>query len=73
MTTRPFMMNIKPKPKEPIEKEVVHVEPSAYQPSKAEMEEDLRIDATPEELLDRMFRPMKVVPKKGARKRGKRK
>lgn len=32
------------------EKPVVRLRPSTYQPTKAELEEDVRIDATPEEL-----------------------
>ncbi|MCY4215657.1 MAG: hypothetical protein OXC92_01565 [Flavobacteriaceae bacterium] len=34
------------------------VKPYDYQPNKAELEEDVRIDTTPEELLRRAFRPM---------------
>ena len=30
---------------------VVKLRPSSYQPSKAELEEDVRIDTTPEQLL----------------------
>ena len=42
---------------EPQEVELVH---SSYQPSKAELEEDVRIDATPEELAQAVLRPAKV-------------
>ena len=34
----------------PDPKPVVHLKPSSYQPSKAELEEDIRIDTTPETL-----------------------
>ena len=33
------------------EKPVVRLKPSSYQPSKAELEEDVAIEATPQELL----------------------
>lgn len=32
-------------------KKTIEVQPMAYQPSKAEMEEDLSIDASPDELV----------------------
>ena len=37
---------------------------SRYEPTKAELEEDMRIDATPEELIAAMFgrHPRRVVP-----------
>lgn len=44
----------RPKPREI---ELVH---PSYQPSKAELEEDVRIDATPEEVLDAMLEPVKI-------------
>lgn len=37
-----------PKPKKEVP--TVHVKPSSYQPSKAELEEDMRIKATPRQL-----------------------
>ncbi len=43
------------------ERPEVRVKPHSYQPSKAELEEEFRIDATPEELLDAVLRPVKVV------------
>ena len=39
----------------PIERRTVRVKPHVYQPSKAELEEPLRIDATPEEAARAMF------------------
>ena len=45
------------KPPEPPVLELVH---PSYQPSKAELEEDLRVDATPEELVQAVVRPVKV-------------
>ena len=45
------------KPLEPPVLELVH---PSYQPSKAELEENLRVDATPEELVQAVVRPVKV-------------
>lgn len=45
-----------PKP-EPVEVELVR---STYQPSKAEREEDLRVDASFEEALDALVMPVKI-------------
>ena len=42
-------------------KPVVRVRPFSYQPSKKELEEDVRVDATPEELARAILRPVKVV------------
>ena len=47
-------------------KPVVEVLPYSYQPSKAELEEEVEIDATPEELGDALMRDVTVrtkVPK----------
>ena len=44
-------------PPNPREFELVH---PSYQPSKADLEEDLRIDATPEELVQAVLQPEKV-------------
>ncbi len=41
---------MKQKPKKPT------IQPYDYQPNKAELEEDVRIDTTPEELVRRAFR-----------------
>ena len=43
----------KPKP-------VVRLKPSSYQPSKAELQEDLRINTTPEELMRAVVRDVRV-------------
>ena len=40
---------------------VVRIKPSNYQPTKAELEEDVRIDATPEELARAVLRRVRVV------------
>ncbi|GEM_PF-1309719 len=45
-------------PKDP--KPVVRLKPSSYQPSKAGLEEEVRIDATPEELLQAVVRDVTV-------------
>lgn len=42
------------------EKPTVWLKPSSYQPSKAELEEDVSIDATPGELRRAVMRPVKV-------------
>ena len=39
----------------------VRVKPSSYQPTKAELEEEIRIDATPEELARAIVTPVNVV------------
>ena len=46
-------MTDKPKP-------VVWVRPATYQPGKAELEEDISIDTTPEELAARALRPATI-------------
>ena len=55
----------KPTKPEPLEIELI--DPS-YQPSKAELEEDLRVDATFEELAAMVARPVKIRYVKPARK-----
>ena len=37
------------------------VRPYNYQPSKAELEEDISVDASPEEIRDALMRPVTVV------------
>ena len=46
---------------EPKRKPVVRVRPYAYQPNKAEIEEDVRLDATPDELARAALRPVEVI------------
>ncbi len=41
-------------------KRVVKVQPMAYQPSKAELEADVGIDATPEELVKAAVQPVNL-------------
>ena len=43
------------------EPRIIQVKPSTYQPSRKELNEDVRIDATPEELADAVLRPVRVV------------
>ena len=38
----------------------VKIKPSGYQPSKAEREELVKIDAMPEELADAALRPVRI-------------
>ena len=42
-------------------KPVVKLAHHTYQPSKAELEEDVSIDATPEEIARAVLRPVQVV------------
>ena len=54
----------KPKPpskSQPAPKPVVEVEPYSYQPSRAELREDMSIPATPEELAKAVVQDVKVV------------
>ena len=44
-----------------IERREVRVKPSRYQPSKAELEEPVRIDATPDELAAAVLRPVRMI------------
>lgn len=48
------------KPKKP---RIVEVEPSTYSPTKAELEEVFRVDATPEELAKSLLQPVEVREK----------
>ena len=41
-------------------KPIVRIRPSSYQPSKAELEEEVRIDATPEALRQAVVRDVKI-------------
>ena len=50
-----------PKAAEP-EASTIKVKPHTYQPSKAELEADLHIDATPEELRQALVRPVVMQP-----------
>ena len=43
------------------ERETVRVKPYSYQPSKAELEQPVKIDATPEELAAAVGRKVRVV------------
>ncbi len=45
----------------PIERRTVRVKPHVYQPSKAELEEPGRIDATPDELAAAVLRPVRMI------------
>ena len=47
-------------------KPVVELKHSSYQPSKAELEEDMRIDASPEELARALGRQVEVRHSKPA-------
>ena len=44
----------------------VRIRPRSYRPSKAELEEDMRIDATPEELAAAIMTPVRVIQDPGA-------
>ena len=43
------------------ERREVRVKPHSYQPSKAELEEDVKINTTPDALARALLRPVKVV------------
>ena len=43
------------------QKPVVRVRPHTYQPSKAELDEEVRLDATPEELARAVLQPVQIV------------
>ncbi len=45
----------------PTQPQVVRVKPHSYQPSKAELEESIRIDATPEQLAKAVVTPVRIV------------
>lgn len=45
------------KPKGP----TVKIKPGSYYPTKEELNEDVSIDATPEELADAVLRPVRIV------------
>ena len=51
----------RPKPTVQPAPPVVRVKPQGYQPSKAELEEPVQIDATPEELARAIMTPVRVV------------
>lgn len=46
-------------PRQP--RRTVRVKPSSYQPTKAELEKEIHIDATPEELARAIVTPVNVV------------
>ena len=48
------------------EKPVVRVRPYGYQPSKAELEEDVSVDASPEEARAALMRSVKVEESRDA-------
>ncbi len=52
---------MKQQPKKP---RVVEVAPSTYSPTKAELEEEFRIDATPEQLAKALLSPVEVREKR---------
>ena len=45
----------------PAERAVVTLKPSNYEPSKAELEEDISVDVTPEELAEAATRPVEII------------
>ncbi len=54
-------MSKEPREPHPIERRTVRVKPHVYQPSKAELEEPVRIDATPDELAAAVPRPVRMI------------
>ena len=53
------------KPPSPIKRRPVRVKPHSYRPSKAELEEDVGVDATPEGLAECIGRTVAVPKTKG--------
>ena len=54
----------KPKARPPAdlpEPATVRLKPNIYQPSKAEMDELVKIDATPEQVARAVLRPVKII------------
>ncbi|MCY4085486.1 MAG: hypothetical protein OXG37_01015 [Actinomycetia bacterium] len=47
--------------REPVRRPVVELEPCTYQPSKAELEADISIDATPDDLAEALMADVEVV------------
>ena len=47
-------------------KPVLRVRPYSYQPKKKELEEDVRVEATPDELALAILRPVKVIDEEEA-------
>ena len=45
----------------PDSRPTVEIPPQGYQPSKAELEEEIKIDATPEEVARQLVQPVIVV------------
>ena len=56
---------MKPHPNGPVSEETprptVHVQPTTYQPSKAELGEPVKISATPEEMARSVMQPVSVI------------
>ena len=53
---------------EPLEPQIIELPHHSYQPSVAELNEDMRVDASFEELVKAVLRPAKiryVMPRKG--------
>ena len=57
----------KAKAQEP-KRPVIELAPSEYQPSKAELEEDVRLDATPEDVARSVLQPVRVRHRKPKRR-----
>ena len=48
------------------QKPVVRVRPHTYQPSKTELDEEVRLDATPEDLVRAVLQPVQIVEDRDA-------
>jgi len=53
-------------PKRHATRPIVRVKPNSYQPTKAELEERVKIEATAEEVIRQAFRQVRVVEDKDA-------
>lgn len=48
-------------PPEPPERPIIRLKPNTYQPSKAELDEPVQFDATPEEALRALVTPVTII------------
>ena len=54
---------------QPRGKRMVEIVPSTYSPTKAELEEEFRIDATPEQLAKSLLQPVELREKSQPKRR----
>ncbi len=54
-------MTDEPREQRKIVRQTVRVQPNRYQPTKADLEGDVSIDATPDQLAEALLRPAVVI------------